>query len=250
MNEQLSGQRLGWLLRNDLIRSSRSALVIAGTAALVAAIVSLGGAYDGFVGQEPTFYRAFFIAALFAWGTIATSVCFNDMHGRATNTAFLLLPASALEKTLSRLLLHTIGLIAFLLVFTTVLSWVLEGINLLWIGDRRQFFSPFDEVARLLMPHFIVAQALFFLGAAWFRKVSFVKTVGTVIAVVIGLSAIAAALGWMVGPSPCRNTDCLEFPFVDWIEEAAPVAYFYLLPPFCWLVAWLRVSEAQVSHGI
>ena len=26
--------------------------------------------------------------------------------------------------------------------------------------------------------------------------------------------------------------------------------FFYLLAPFCWFVAWLRVSEAQVSHGI
>lgn len=250
MNEQFSWQRLAWLIRSDVLRSFRSALVISGTAAAVALVVSLAGAYDGDVGPGRTFYRTVFIAALFAWGTIATSVCFADMHGRATNSAFLLLPASALEKTASRLLIHTAGLIAYLLVFTTVLSWALESINMLWIGERRSFFSPLDGVARLLLPHFMVAQALFFLGAAWFRKVHFVKTVGAAIGIVIGLAAIAAALGWVVGPTPCRNTDCLEFPFLDWIVEAAPVAYFYLLPPFCWFVAWLRVSEAQVSHGI
>ena len=73
MNDQLSWQRLAWVLRVDVMRSGRSALVILGTAAGVALGVSLGGAYDGDVGQGPTFYRAFFIAALFAWGTIATS---------------------------------------------------------------------------------------------------------------------------------------------------------------------------------
>ena len=101
----------------------------------------------------------------------------------ATNMAFLLLPASALEKTLSRLLLHTVGLVVYLLVFTTVLSWVLEGINTLWFGVRREFFSPFDrarvDVAAALSS---CTQALFFLGAAWFRKVQFVKTVGVAIA--------------------------------------------------------------------
>jgi hypothetical protein len=92
---------------------------------------------------------------------------------------------------------------------------------------------------------------LFFPGAAWFRKVQFVKTVGAVLAIQIGLSAIAAALVWLVGSTACFNTDCeqLVMPF-DWVADAAPSVYFYLLPPFCWFVAWLRVTETQVSHGV
>lgn len=250
MNDQLSLRRLAFVLRNDLVRTYRPALLISGTAALAALVVSLSGAYDGDVGQGPMFYRAFFIAMLFTWGTIATSVCFSDLHGRGTNTAFLLLPASALEKTASRLLIYTVGLIAYLLLFTTLLSWVLEGFNTLWIDERRGFFSPLDEVSWPLLPHFFVAQALFFLGAAWFRKVWWIKTFGAVIGIAIGLCAVAAGLGWMVGPMQCLNANCYQFPLFDWLAAAAPVAYFYLLPPFCWFVAWLRVSEAQVSHGI
>ena len=250
MNDQLSLRRLGFVLRSDLMRTYRSVLLISGTAALVALVVSLFGAYDGDVGQAPLFYRAFFIASLFAWGTIATSVSFNDLHGRGTNIAFLLLPASALEKTASRLLLHTVGLIAYLLVFTTLLSFVLEGINTLWIGERRDFFSPVDGVGWSLLPHFLVAQGLFFLGAAWFRKVQFVKTIGAIIGIAIGVGLIGVALAWLVGPMRCLNANCYEFSFLDWLGDTAPIAYFYLLPPFCWFVAWLRVSEAQVSHGI
>jgi len=250
MNDQLSMQRLAFVLRSDLMRVYRSGLLISGTAGLVALVVSVIGAYDGEVGDGLTFYRAFFIATLFAWGTIATSVCFNDLHGRGTNTAFLLLPASALEKTLSRLLLYTVGMIAYLLLYTTFLSWVLEGINTLWIGEHRALFSPLDGVGWSLVPHFLVAQALFFLGAAWFRKVQFVKTVASVIGIWIGLCIIAVSLAYMVGPQRCLNANCLEFPFLEWVTDAAPVAYFYLLPPFCWFVAWLRVTETQVSHGI
>lgn len=250
MNDQLSMRRLAFVLRSDLMRTHRSALLISGTAGLVALVVSLLGAYDGNVGEGSTFYRIFFIATLFAWGTIATSVCFSDLHGRATNMAFLLLPASALEKTVSRLLFYTVGLVAYLLLFTTLLSWVLEGINTLWIGDRRAFFSPLDGLGWSLVPHFLVTQALFFVGAAWFRKVQFVKTVASVIGISIGLCTIAVSLAWMVGPQACLNANCFEFPFLDWVTDAAPVAYFYLLPPFCWFVAWLRVTETQVSHGI
>jgi len=251
MNDQLSMQRLAFVLRSDLMRVYRSGLLISGTAGLVALVVSVIGAYDGEVGDGLTFYRAFFIATLFAWGTIATSVCFNDLHGRGTNTAFLLLPASALEKTLSRLLLYTVGMIAYLLLYTTFLSWVLEGINTLWIGEHRALFSPLDGVGWSLVPHFLVAQALFFLSAAWFRKVQFVKTVASVIGIWIGLCIVAVGLAYMVGPQRCLNANCLEFPFLEWVTDAAaPVAYFYLVPPFCWFVAWLRVTETQVSHGI
>jgi hypothetical protein len=250
MNDQLSLRRLALVLRNDVMRTYRSVLLISGTAALVALVVSLGGAYDGAVEQGSTFYRGFFIAMLFAWGTIATSVCFGDLHGRGTNTAFLLLPASALEKTVSRLLLHTVGLIAYLLLLTTLLSWLLEGINTVWIDERRELFSPLDGIGWSLLPHFLVAQALFFLGAAWFRKFHFVKTVGAVLAIQIGLSVIAVLLIRLIGPIRCLNANCYELPWLDWVTDAAPFVYFYLLPPFCWFVAWLRVSETQVSHGI
>ena len=62
--------------------------------------------------------------------------------------------------------------------------------------------------------------------------------------------AIAAGLVWVVDPVRCLNADCYEFLLWDWLADAASFTYFYLLAPFCWFVAWLRVSEAQVSHGV
>jgi hypothetical protein len=254
VNDHLSLRRLGLVLRSDLLRSYRSALVISGTAALVALAVSVGIAYFGEIGSTELFYRIFFLAALFAWGTIATSSSFSDMHGRGTNMAFLLLPASALEKTVSRLLIYTVGLVVYLLALTTVLSWVLEGINTLWLGERREFFSPSDPVAWLLLPHFIVTQALFFLGAAWFRKVQFVKTVGTAIGIVLGLACTLVAIAWLFGgpwsDATIRFDGDGQFAPFEWLIDVAPFAYYYALPLFCWFVAWLRVTETQVSHGI
>ena len=37
---------------------------------------------------------------------------------------------------------------------------------------------------------------------------------------------------------------------IELVIDAAPIAYYFVLPLFCWFVAWLRVTEAQVSHGI
>jgi hypothetical protein len=255
VSEQLSWQRLALVLRNDVMRSYRAVLVVSGTVALVALAISLADAYDRIV--EDVFYRVFFIGAMFAWGTIATSLSFTDLHGRATNASFLLLPASALEKTLSRLLVTTVGLVVYLLLLTTVLSWLLEGINTLLFEVRREVFSPLDRVAWMLVPHYLATQALFFLGAAWFRKAHYVKTVGAVLAIVFALSAVAAGIIWVFGAAPWNTGVQFDDGLgstalrpIEWLIDAAPWAYFFALPVFCWFVAWLRVTETQVSHGI
>jgi hypothetical protein len=255
VSEQLSFQRLGWVLRNDLVRSYRSVLVVSGTLFLVALAASLASAFDGEVG--PHFYRVVFIGAMFAWGTIATSLAFTDLHGRMTNLSFLMLPASALEKTASRVLIHTIGLVAYLLLFTTVSSWVLEGINAVVLDVRRELFSPLDRIAWALVPHYVATQALFFLGAAWFRKSHYLKTVGAVLGIVLALTAVQAAIIFLFGAAPWNGGLRFDGDFgstayrpVEWVIAVAPWAYYIALPAFCWFVAWLRVTETQVSHGI
>ena len=251
MSEQLSLHRVGLLLRAELVRSRRTWLVAAGTAALVALLLSSIGALDGNVG-DVGFYRTVFIAALFALGTLATSQAFVDLHARTTNTAFLMLPASALEKTLVRLVLTTVGLILGLLVGTTVLSWLVEGLNAVVFGMRRGFFVPWDPVAWTMVPHYLVVQGLFFLGAAWFRKLHYIKTVGAVLLIWFSLVTAAATIAWLVG-QPILGGDIridnFDTPF-EWLTQIARVVYYFALPVFCWFVAWLRVSETQVSHGI
>jgi hypothetical protein len=246
VNERLSLQRFAWLLRNEAWRNYRSWAFVSGTVALLALLLSALGALDGNVGND--FYQTLFIATLFAWGTTATSQVFADLHGRGTNAAFLLLPASALEKTAARLVVHTVALFLYLLVLTSVLSLVLEGINAMLFGVRRELFSPFDRAAWSIAPHYLAVQSLFFLGAAWFRKLQFVKTVATVLAIAIGWSLVVAAVA-LAFRSFTPGQFFLNDP-TDWLIDTAPTVYHVVLPIFCWFVAWLRVTEAQVSHGI
>jgi hypothetical protein len=248
VNDHLSLQRIYWLLRADVLRNYRSWLIASGTAALVALVVSVIAAADGGVGNG--FYRNFFITALFALGVLATSEVFVDLHRRGANTALLMLPASALEKTLSRLLLTTVGVIAYLLLLTTVLSLALEGINTVVFGVRRELYTPLDGPWSIL-PHYVVVQSLCFLGAAWFRKLHLVKTIGSVLLIWCGLATFAVA--WVFGTRlmwgggyQLNNLD-VE---LDGLTLVAKALYYFALPVFCWFVAWLRVTEAQVSHGI
>jgi hypothetical protein len=246
VNDRLSLQRFAWLLRNEVLRNYRAWALVSGTIALLTLLLSALGAMDGEVGNN--FYQVLFIATLFGWGTIATSQAFADLHGRGTNAAFLLLPASALEKTAARLVVHTVALFFYLLVLTTVLSLLLEGSNALLFGVRREFFSPLDRTAWSIAPHYLAVQSVFFLGAAWFRKLQLVKTVGAVLAIAIGWSVLVAVIALVFRSFP-PGQFFLNDP-TDWLVDTAPTVYHVVLPLFCWFVAWLRVTEAQVSHGV
>jgi hypothetical protein len=260
MSEHLSWSRLRALLRNEVMGAYRNWLI----ASAVIAAVLLAGAVAAVHNHEPsdTNYRTFFFGILFVWGTIAASVAFSDLHDKSKNTAYLLLPASSLEKTLAPLLATTVALVAYLLVFTAAASVVIEGINRLVYGRTNDLFNPFEREIWSTLPSYLVAQSAFFLGAAWFRKGHYVRTL---LAIVIGLFALfvlTVLASWVAGlvtftpAGVSGQADLGEWLFLpspslaEAVRVLLGVLCFVVLPIFCWFVAWLRVAETQVSHGV
>ena len=254
MNEILSARRLWLLIRADFITGYRHLIVVGG--ALAAAIFVASLATRGDFAFGGVFYRECFGLSLLIWGIVASSRAFRPLHAKSRNEAWLLVPASALEKTFARLLAVTIGLVVFLLVFIGLLSVVVETINLLLFGDRNAFFDPFDPAVRDRIALYIFLQSFFFLGGAWFRRAHFVKTT---LALALAVAAIAIlALVAVRAAFTGYGMDIGDALFV--LEqlgraqgigvETALHAIALLLPLSCWGVAWLRVREAQVSDGV
>jgi len=261
MNESFSMERLTWLLRADLVARYRTVLIIAVTVAVL--VIVQGMLLSASPNPPENIYAPWFLGMLFIWGPIAASQSFRELHDKSQNEAYLLLPASALEKTLARLLLITVVFGLFVLLFFLVLGWLNAVLNFLIMGRSVATFSPPEFMGTTLWLHVIVVQSVFFLGAAWFRKAHFVKTN---FAITLGLLALILLAGLMVrvlfgghlsafmmtgdlsldqGRFLEANRGLLEF--LGWIGR--PV-YFAVLPPFCWWVVWLRVKETQVSYGV
>ena len=254
MHDALSGLRLWLLIRSDFFGGYRSLLVVSGALAgtiLVAAIATRGGLTLG-----GDFYATCFGWVLFIWGLIASSRAFRPMHDKHRNEAFLLVPASALEKTLARLLAVTVGLIAYLLVFTALVSVVVEVLNLVLFGERNGFFDPFERSVGNWIGFYLILQPLFFLGGAWFRRAHFVKTTLAITLAIAGLAAFAAITVRVVFAG--HRMDAGDALFV--LERfgsahgiglgAVLLAIAVLVSVSCWSIAWLRVREVQVSDGV
>ena len=264
MNETLSLPRLWYLLRGDFIAGYRSVLIVSGALAGITLVVAMifpsGLVSDAVFHGDPGLHRGVFSVALLAWGVIASSRAFRPLHDKTRNEAYLLLPASALEKMLARLLAVTAGLVAYLLVFSTVVALVVESLNLLFFGNRNGFFNPFDPLVWKQISLYIFVQSLYFLGAAWFRRAHFIKTTLSITLAIAGLAAVAAiAIRIAFADFPLHvSLHIQNLKFVLAVEplsfsgvaDTALFAVMVLLPVACWSIAWLRVAEAQVSDGV
>ena len=254
MQQHLSTRRLWLLIRSDFRASRRSLAMISGIAAGLVLLLSLQEQVYAF--ENNSFHREMFGYALYIWGIWSTSRAFRPLHDKTRKEAYLLLPASALEKTLARLLAVTALLVILLLAYYTLLSLAIESLNFAYFGDRRAFFNPFDPVVWELIAGYIVLQAPYFLGAAWFRRAPFITTTLYLVLLLVGIAALAmAVLTIAFDGFGLQIWDVLYaiagFRFGNReILEPIFAVFLALLPPALWFIAWLRLKEAQADDGI
>ncbi len=251
MNEIFSMERLWLLLRSDAAGGYRSLLTITTALTGVILVTAMLSADGSEVSRG--FYLGWFGTLLFVWGTVASSRAFRELHDKTRNEAYLLLPASAVEKTLARLLIVTVGFVAFLLVFISVASLAVEALNLLLTGERNAFFNPLDPIVWELIRTYIVVHSVYFLGAAWFRKAHLMKTTLAIVLTGVGFVVFTALVGRVVFAPYLNDIGFAIEALVDAYEsgiEGVFVGLGVLLPIVCWSIAWLRVRETQVSDGV
>ena len=255
MKEHFSIERLWWLLRADCTAGYRSVLTVSGTLAgviLIASLVSTPGA-----GAGQGFFVFWFGALLFVWGTIASSRAFAELHDKTRNVAYLLIPASSIEKTVARLLTVTLGLTAYLLILTGAVSLVVEGVFRLFLGASVGLFNPLDPLAWQLIGAYVFVQSFYFLGAAWFRRRHFMKTTLVLMATGIGLALfVLLTLRVVFAPEGMTDPEILIARALESYQgllrlfENLLTILTVLLPVACWSIAWLRVRETQVSDAV
>ena len=255
MKEHLSIERLWWLLRADLFNGYRSVLTVSGALAGVIVIASLLS-IDG-PNTAQGLYLSWFGAVLYIWGVIASSRVFRELHDKTRNEAYLLIPASAIEKTVARLRGVTIGLTVYLLVFFGAISLVVEILYRLFVGASAGLFNPLDPPVWGLVAGYFFVQSFYFLGAAWFQKRHFIKTTLAITLVGAGLAAFSlVTLRVVFAPGGFGDLGIAMIPWVGTVQgplrslEALRTFFAIVLPVTCWCIAWLRVRETQVSDGV
>lgn len=263
MNQQLDLKRLGYLGRTYMIDNWRSMAIAAGIVSGAMFLITFLQAWiEG--GSSTMDYTPFLIGTMVIWGCISASTAFSALHDKNNNEAYLLLPASSLEKVLINLLVSSLVLPLAIIVLISVTSVISEGVTGLIFGSSFQPLNPFYGLHFKVWGYTVIAQALFFLGSAWFRKAHFIKTVLTLIIGSIALGLLSGVFFRIVFASyfdgfwdmrmvniDIESLMINRYPgLMNFLSTSGRIVFYGILAPFCWFTAWLRVKETQTSDGV
>lgn len=251
------------VINKEIQESKRSMLIFSLTIFL---ILFMQGMFTSFMARQGGYftsvYTGMFPGFLFLGGFILTSVFFaQDMFSRTGQHNWLTLPASQAHKFLAKGILTALAYpIALTLLFFGS-SIIIESLTLILFKDPISLFNPFVNNTGKMFLHYGVNQSIFLLGATYFRKAHFIKTVLALSLIGIALSIIAAFF-IRVAFAPYFTTMFgvrLSFPVntmqthstlttvARWI---ANLLYWGVLPIFCWFTAYLRVKEVQATDAV
>jgi hypothetical protein len=251
-------------MRRDIYTQWRSALIAVGAGAAFVVILSVLTLWQGEGGR---FHQVLFPLLFIPGGYLLASRAFSDLHKKESIQNFLLLPAGSLEKTLSRLLFAGPGYVLLGAAAYTAASLAAYPLTTLIFKASIPPFNPFSGEALGIYGHYLITQSMFFLGAAWFRRNNFFKTV--LILAALGFAAalwaiisfrivywdyftgfFKADLNMYFNFNSFETMPGLSFRALKTLEISGNIFYRALLAPFCWIIAWMRVREAEVHHGV
>ncbi|HAF86726.1 MAG TPA: hypothetical protein DCG32_10270 [Sphaerochaeta sp.] len=213
----------------------------------------------------PATYASLFPNFLFLGGLIITSLSFaTDMFSKNGQQEWLMLPATSLEKFLAKGVLTAFAYPIAITVVFFLASVIIEPIQLLLFGNPVTLFNPFTTGIAIQFAVYWVWQSIFLLGATYFHKGHFLKTILS-----LGILGIALATLFLLFVkvifsikygSSLRTFD-IVFSFDSLLFKPASgvigtfrvigkILYFVVLPLFCWVTAFFRVEEVQATDAV
>ncbi len=241
----LATNRLFKLLKRD-VYINKSAILI--TSITIAAILLLYNLISPFNIHSINNHPSMYYLILFLGGIWVTSACFRDVHDKKQAYFLLTLPASSLEKWLSRLLLTSVGFAVGALVVYSVIYWVIGLLTSLIFRQHLVLFNPFNPTIWRYILQYAVLQSVFFLGAIYFKKHSLIKTILALC--LIGI--VLTIFGFFISLFTFKHIFMHFFIFPNFSDlhlfSFASTLYLLiwaLITPCCWLVSYQRLKECE-----
>lgn len=193
-----------------------------------------------------------FLPAFFIGGFIFTSMIFSELNSPHRGYLYLMLPASTFEKLVSAWLITSVLYVMFSCL-------VIYFINIYYVFIAEVFTSKTVEVVNLFSSDilrifgvYLVLQSIFFLGAIYFRRINFFKTLlsGFILLVIFSMySGILMKIlfdtssfhGEMV-----KDVSGIEFMLENVMQPLAEYLFWFAVAPFFLIVSYFRLKERQV----
>jgi hypothetical protein len=246
-------KRLMLLLRRQVFSSGKSLLIAFAGVSGFLLILSLLVAYfnpAALSGLTSTYFTVMFIG-----GYIFTSNIFNEMHTPQKAYSYLTLPVSTTERLASAWILTgwLFPLVSLLLMSLIVL---LANLIMNMTVDLAPFQGVFSAAGMKAVKVYIVTQSLFLLGAAYFRKNNFLKTLLALFLVSLAINIYMGLTGWLLfrdlmgeggfNVEAQTLSPFWEHLFTKQFPAIFHFVFYYLTIPFFLVTTWFGIKERQV----
>ena len=248
------------LMRNGIVLNKSSILIMS---AAFGGILLLLSAIDVHGGYRPRFHQGLYLGVLYLGVLIVTNRIFRDFHDPVKEVAWLLIPASLLEKVSSRIVLSTVMYVITTMLIYILFSFLSEGLNWLLFKRHHPVFNQFDQWVVRGVAIYFVLQAPLLVGAIYFQKHSLSKTILTLLGYTLVFFAIVIIAMWLIlgnyfhGLLPGLETIMDQTGVINdatianlvKLSEAAVwiwrIIFFVLIPPLCWTICYYRLKETE-----
>ncbi len=253
-NNILNIKRLYLFVRRQVLSNSGSWLIAFGGIAGVLLVISLLVAH--FQPQNLSGMTGLYFSVLFVGGYVFTAGIFNELHNPQKSYQFLTLPVSATERLLGGWLLTGIVFPVFGVLAMSLIV-LLANLVMNFTLDVTPFQSVFSPQSFTALKVYVVTQSVFLLGAAYFRKNNFLKTILALFIISVVVQIVVATTAWAlfspftdggdglnIGPE--HLSPRMETFFTNYIPAIARVVFWYLTVPFFLITTWFSLKERQV----
>ncbi len=189
---------------------------------------------------------------IFTGGLLLASMAYNEIHTPAKSQFYLTLPATTAEKLFSHWIVTSVIFVVLANVLLSAVLFLTSGIAFLALSVPIETFNPFTTENLRIMSIYLVVHSIFFLGALYFRKNNFLKTILSLFVIQIVLNTFLFLLVYLVVGKEGFQGDMqhVNINLNHFATETFPllmkIFFFGILGPFCLIVSYFRLKEREV----
>lgn len=270
LNNTLNIKRLIAILKMDFRQRKRLLIVVVlGVFALMSFVtfVNVMDTYGEPNATLPKFYEPFYAALLLGGGFLYSSISFREFNRKETAFSYLSLPASHLEKFLSKwlqtALFFPLALTLIFLLLPSVTGLLVSpltdlenpGFDLSMIVEGNWLNTGMDFKVYHFIPFYMALQSIFLLGAITFQKGEIFKTiiVAFIVFITLVLLGFLSFSDYLFSIAFYAENNIRIEPsegMQDFLENSlgtlAVCIFGGVMPLALWTATYLKLTEKQV----
>jgi len=195
---------------------------------------------------------------LFGSGFVVTARAFQELDDAKAAGTWLMIPASTFEKFSSRLFLTSVGYVAGSMLVYFMVAVISKGLNQMIFEFSHPLFNPLDPLVRYNAALYLVLQSMFLVGAIYFRRFAYVKTI-----LFLSLLSLVFLIGlfvmskWILGDNIRAllsgeyliSWELLSMQWAGQIRDALlfwiKIGFWGVLAPLCYVITYFRLREIE-----